>query len=144
MKLLQFLKGASNEIQNDLISAVSEVVKDAIVQEIEIAEFVAIMLDETSDIKSRSQLSTVLRYVHEGNNCIKERFIKFNDVSAHRTADGLLSHVKNVVHEYKLADKLIAQTYDGAAVMSGHLSGLQKKVLDEYLMTLYTHCYAHS
>lgn len=30
---------------------------------------------------------------------LKERFIKFNDVSADQTTDGLLSHVKIVVYE---------------------------------------------
>ena len=47
-------------------------IKETIMQENEETDFVAIMLDETSDIKSRSQLSTVLIYVHKGDNCIKE------------------------------------------------------------------------
>lgn len=51
--------------------------------------------------------------------------------------------VQNVVNKYKLENKFIAQTYDGASVMSGHLNGLQMKVQQEYPMALYTHCYAH-
>ncbi|XP_039292929.1 zinc finger MYM-type protein 1-like [Nilaparvata lugens] len=100
------------------------------------------MLDETSDVRKKSQLSTILRFVRE-NGCVEERFIGFTDVSADRSADGLLAHVKRTVETYNLADKFVAQTYDGAAVMSGHLTGLQKKVQDEYPTALFTHCYAH-
>lgn len=112
-------------------------------EEIEQTELVSIMLDETSDVWSRSQLSTVLRYVSKGEGVVKERFVGYTDVSADRTATGLFKHVKNIVNKYKLENKFIAQTYDGASAMSGHLNGLQMKVQQEYPMALYTHCYAH-
>lgn len=51
--------------------------------------------------------------------------------------------MKNVVNKYKLKNKFIAQTYEGASIMSGHLNGLQMKVQQEYHMALFTHCYAH-
>lgn len=134
-------RGTSATIQNDLIRAVSEVVKESLKQEIKSADFVAIMLDETSDISCKSQLSTVLRYVHGGN--VYERFVGFVDVSADRTANGLFAHVERTVGEFGLAEKLVGQTYDGASVMSGHINGLQSKVLSRYPMALFTHCYAH-
>lgn len=37
----------------------------------------------------------------------------------------------------------MAQTYDGAAVMSDHLNGLQSKVSEKYPKAMSTHCYAH-
>lgn len=40
-------------------------------------------------------------------------------------------------------DKLIAQCYDGAAVMSGHLNGVQKIIKSKYNNAHYIHCYAH-
>ena len=71
---------------------------------------------------TRSQLTTVLRYIIDGNVC--ERFIGFTDVSADRTADGLFKHAHQVVKEFELQQKLVGQTYDGASVMSGHINGL--------------------
>ncbi|XP_071035341.1 zinc finger MYM-type protein 1-like [Parasteatoda tepidariorum] len=136
-------KGISNDIQNELISIISEELIETIKQEIEEADFVALMLDEASDIRRRSQLSTVLRYVVKGDSSVTERFLGFTDVSVNRTSNGLLEHVQKAVSEYKLTDKFVAQTYDGASVMTGHLSGLQKKVTDIYPKTLFTHCYAH-
>lgn len=136
-------KGTSSDIQNDLISVMSDIVNETIVKEIEKSNFVAVLLDETSDVRSRSQLSTVLRYVNRDKGVVKERFLGFSDISADRTANGLFKHVTNIVEMYKLENKFIAQTYDGASVMSGHLSGLQSKVKERYPMALFTHCYAH-
>ncbi|KAJ4433592.1 hypothetical protein ANN_15902, partial [Periplaneta americana] len=120
--------GTSNRIQNDLILAVSDVVMDNIKQELSKTSFVAIMLFETSDIMNASQLSTTLRCVDSENGEINERFICFTDVSNDRSASGLFEHVQNIVTEYDISNKLVAQTFDGAAVMAGHTNGLRAKV----------------
>lgn len=39
--------------------------------------------------------------------------------------------------------KLIAQTYDGAAVNAGQYNGLAAKVKSKYPEALFTICYAH-
>jgi len=64
-------------------------------------------------------------------------------MSADKTAASLFNHVNQVVEKFKIESKLVAQTYDGAAVMSGHLNGLQSKVLEKYPKAMFTHCYAH-
>jgi len=67
-----------------------------------------------------------LRYItHEG---VQERFLGFIDVSQDRSAKCLAGHIFNILQEYKYENKLIAQTYDGAAVMSGQHNGLQTLV----------------
>lgn len=38
---------------------------------------------------------------------------------------------------------MVAQTYDGAAVMSGHLNGLQSKIKTIAPHAIFIHCYAH-
>lgn len=40
-------------------------------------------------------------------------------------------------------DRLISQSYDGAAVMCGRLSGVQKLIRDEYKNAHFINCYAH-
>ena len=40
-------------------------------------------------------------------------------------------------------EKLIAQGYDGASVMSGEFNGVQKKIKDEFKNGHYIHCEAH-
>ncbi|KAE9522955.1 hypothetical protein AGLY_016586 [Aphis glycines] len=126
-------------------------------------------MDETTDIMSKSQLSTILRYVT--NEGVEERFLGFVDVSHDRSAKCLAEHVFRLLNEYKCIDKLVAQTYDGAAVMSGQHNGLQQKVprttydwptdhrwsanhrlgntglqtliRSKYKNAIFVHCYAH-
>ncbi|XP_025206903.1 zinc finger MYM-type protein 1-like [Melanaphis sacchari] len=98
-------------------------------------------MDETTDIMSKSQLSTILRYVT--NEGVEERFLGFVDVSHNRSAKCLAEHVFRLLNEYKCVDKLVAQTYDGAAVMSGQHNGLQTLVRSKCKNAIFVHCYAH-
>ena len=59
-------KGTSPILQNDIIQAIADVLTDKIKEETRSASFFAIILDETSGIVLKSQLSTVLRYVYDG------------------------------------------------------------------------------
>lgn len=61
----------------------------------------------------------------------------------------MLKHVIEIVNEFDLKDKLVAWatefwTYDGAAVMSGDIGGLQAKVQEHYPKALFIHCFSHS
>ncbi|XP_046847816.1 zinc finger MYM-type protein 1-like [Xenia sp. Carnegie-2017] len=115
--------GLSNRIQNDLIVAVKDVMLEAIKDEVMRSPFVAISLDETSDVKTLSQLTTIVRYVNPDGKAV-ERFLGFTDVSEDRTAARLKQEVGKTLNEYGCGGKLIAQTYDGASVMSGELSAV--------------------
>ena len=135
-------QGTSNLIQNDLISSVSTVVLNNIKKEIDDSSFIAISLDESTDVRNASQLSVVVRYpTNDGN--VQERFLGFRNVSSNRTAEVLYSIVCEIVEELKCGRKLVAQSYDGAAVMSGHLSGLQARVKQSFPCALFVHCFAH-
>ncbi|KAK9873969.1 hypothetical protein WA026_002320 [Henosepilachna vigintioctopunctata] len=92
------------------------------------------------DVSNQSQLSVVFRYAcSDGDVC--ERFLKFVHVSEARSS-GLLSEILfSVLKEFHCGNKLIAQTYDGAAVMRGHQKGLQK-LKDKYQDAIFVHCYA--
>ena len=98
-------RGTSNRIQNDLIQALSDVVLDKIKSGVKDSRYVALLLDETSDITNGSQLSTTLGYVESKSAEVHERLISFNDVSADKTASGLLEHVVKIVDEFDLNKK---------------------------------------
>lgn len=134
-------KGYSKHIQNDLIDAVQNVIMNSIKEEVKRSPFVAVLLDETSDVSHLSQLSTVLRYCTEEE--VLERFIGFTDVSKSRTASVLCGHVECTMDSFECGDKLVGQGYDGAAVMKGHLNGLQAQVKEIYPFALFIHCCAH-
>ena len=71
-----------------------------------------------------------------------ERFLTFLDVSSDRSAPAISSVVKQILRIYgdTLKDKLIMQTYDGASVMSGHISGVQRLLREEYPFAYFFHC----
>jgi len=56
-----------------------------------------------------------------------------------------LKHVINIINRFELKDKLdkLAQTDDGAAVMTGHIGGLQAKVKELYTKALFVHCFSN-
>lgn len=130
--------GISNHIQNDLIQAIGYTLLHEIKKEISQTSFVAVIVDESTDNTKKAQLSTVLRYVREDGE-IQERFIGFIDVSENRTANFLFEHILQTLTQYNCINKLIAQTYDGAAVMSGEHNGVQKKIKDICPNALFVH-----
>lgn len=133
--------GLSGDIQNDLIQSISNTLLKIIKIEIQNTDFVSIIMDETTDIVSKSQLTTILRYMtYEG---VQERFLGYIDVSSDRSATCLSEHAFYYLQEYKCENKLVAQTYDGAAVMSGQHNGLQTLVRSKCKNAIFVHCYAH-
>lgn len=135
--------GLSKTIQNDLLDSILEVSRDLIKKEIQEAEYIAIQADETTDSATISQLVFIVRYV----NCIqiRERFVGFIQLPGHNAEEisqVILSELENL-NINKTPEKLIAQSYDGAAVMSGKNSGVQAKVKSIYKDANFIHCYAH-
>lgn len=47
------------------------------------------------------------------------------------------------MEQWQCGNKLVAQTYDGAAVMWGELNGLQAKVKEKYPCATFVHCCSH-
>ncbi len=70
-------------------------------------------MDETSDIKTLSQLTTVIHYVNTDGKPV-EHFLGFSNVIRDRTAAILNQEVDKMLEEYGCGEKLIAQMCDGA------------------------------
>nr|CAI5829756.1 unnamed protein product [Callosobruchus analis] len=72
-----------------------------------------------------------------------ERFWKFLLPSGHDSSSisaCILDEINLLVDD---PEKLIAQSYDGAAVMSGAINGVHKHVQEQYPRANFVHCYAH-
>ncbi|XP_030762931.1 zinc finger MYM-type protein 1-like [Sitophilus oryzae] len=100
------------------------------------------MADETTDVSSKLQTVLVFRYI-KGSTAV-ERFWGFF-TSAQQTADSLSSLILNELQPLvgQNPNKMIAQSYDGAAVMSGRHGGVQAKIKAKYPLAHFVHCYAH-
>ncbi|XP_072382347.1 zinc finger MYM-type protein 1-like [Diabrotica undecimpunctata] len=67
----------------------------------------------------------------------------FYDVSSGRSAQDLFEFLSTKFRKFNLHSKLVAQTYDGASVMSGEVNGLQAKIKSIAPQAMFIHCYAH-
>ncbi|XP_049926797.1 zinc finger MYM-type protein 1-like [Epinephelus moara] len=120
------------------------VLKTHILEEVKNVDYLAIQADETTDISTHCQLVLVLRYIDTHNN-IQERFFEFiplQNATADTIATSLLERLSTILPAGQ-ESRLIAQAYDGAAVMRGATGGVQRKVRDVYASAHYVHCYAH-
>ena len=135
--------GVSSDVQNDVIECIDSVIEDQINKEVRECQFLSIQCDETMDVSTKEQLSIIIR-LDRGYEIV-ERFLKFSNVSRDRTALGMGEVVKATLSKFgaSVKSKLIMQTYDGAAVMSGHLSGLQTRIRQDYPFAFFFHCAAH-
>ena len=87
--------GMSNTIQNDIIESIARSIQDETDKEIHISPFIAVQVDDTSDISNKCQLTVIIRYVNEkGSVCL--RFLGFFDVSLERDAKAVTSVVMSV------------------------------------------------
>ncbi|XP_062268110.1 zinc finger MYM-type protein 1-like [Platichthys flesus] len=136
-------KGTSKTVQNELLDCMLAVVREKIISEIQSSDFLSIQADETTDISTQTQLVLVLRYLNGAN--LEERFFEFiplQSATAATIAMALKERLAAILPgEQKV--KLICQAYDGASVMRGTSSGVQKRIQDDYPTAHYIHCYAH-
>ena len=135
-------KGTSKTIQNELLDAMLIISKEQIKEEIKNTDFVAVMIDETTDNFDKTQMVIVLRYVLCGKPV--ERFWGFfNPLSTtgENLSDVLFKELKPLIGD--CPQKLIAQTYDGASALSGIHKGVQTRIKEVYNNAHFIHCYAH-
>ena len=162
IELLQLLSGYSNELstfldedrttytshepQNELIECIYKEVRAEIQGRIDNSRFLAVMMDDTSDISNVEQSAVSVRLVHNGN--VEEHLLGMVDVSEDASADGLTKILAETLKSYNITpenakEKLIGQSYDGAPTMSGELRGVQKQMQQMFPFAYYNHCVAH-
>lgn len=136
------LKGTSKTTQNELLECMLDVYHGEVREEIEKSPFVAVIADETTDVACEFQLVIVFRYLCKERPV--ERFWRFYMLDGH-DAKSITKCILNVLHRLSKhgPNKLIAQSYDNASVMSGGLNGVQKIIKETYPLANYVHCYAN-
>ncbi|XP_056293968.1 zinc finger MYM-type protein 1-like [Pseudoliparis swirei] len=136
-------KGTSQTVQNELLDCMLSVVREQIISEVKSSDFLSIQADVTTGIGTQSQLVLVLRYINGAN--VEERFFEFLPLQS-ATAESIAVALKDrlaAILPGEQRSKLICQAYDGASVMRGAISGVQKRIQDDYPHAHYIHCYAH-
>lgn len=130
-----------HSIQAEIIQIMTNMILNKIASEVKESVYFSVMADETKDISKTEQFSVVVRYYFQGE--LKERFLGFTPLTD-LDSTSLFLHIKSILFKSKI-DILncIAQTYDGASVMRGHINGVQALFRKEVPQALYTHCANH-
>ena len=136
-------KYQSPEIINELLELMSKNMLRSLLSAIKSRPFYAIIADETRDISGKEQLALSIRWVTESYQ-IHEDLIGLACVEATNAAS-LKSVICDCLTRCGLSlSNCCGQAYDGAANMSGRLSGVATRIQQDEPKALYVHCTAHS
>ncbi|XP_076348043.1 zinc finger MYM-type protein 1-like [Tachypleus tridentatus] len=134
-------KYTHHDIQNELLDIIAGMIRKDISKEVMKAEHFALMVDKTKDVSKQEQLSIGVRYLHQQS--LHEELLDFTAAEG-LDADSLLKKIMETLAKCGIDYNVcIGQCYDGAAVMSGHISGVEEKFRREVSQAVYVHCYAH-
>ena len=110
------------------------------------SKFMCIIADEWSDSSSKEYCSVSARCVME-NLTVHTVFLgyfRLQNIRAITVAEAIVKSFNVVLPKVNIRVKVIAQTYDGASNMQGHLSGVQKILRDNYTpFGIQLHCINH-
>ena len=131
----------SPESQNLFIKIMASKVLLKISNRILNVGFYTLLCDEAKSHRTE-QLAICIRYVIDLNPV--ETFIGFYDCSNLRKAQELFLIIKTELENIGIFNiPIIAQSYDGASVMSGDLNGVQSLVAKVHPQAIYIHCMSH-
>ena len=83
----------SKTVQNELINICGDMIRQAIVAEIQSAGIYSIMADEATDSSNKEQLYMTIRYVNDKTRLIEERFVGFTECGTGVTGEALSDHI---------------------------------------------------
>ena len=115
-----------------------------IISEIQQNEFYAVTADGTQDVAGQEHESFVFRHV-DSDLYVHEDFIGLHKIPSSTTGDVLARTLFDVLSQNGLfISNMRAQTYDGAANMSGCFSVCQARVQEWQPLALFFHCGSHA
>lgn len=133
----------SPEIQNELLQIMGSVVREKICTAVKKAGVYSVLADETKDCSKQEQLAVVIRYVDKETAAQHEHFITYVQATS-LNAQSLSTYILDTLNHNGLDPAaIVSQAYDGASVLSGKCSGVQKCIKEVAPEATYVHCYAH-
>jgi len=138
----------SSDSQNALIEAAARCVLSKIQKAIIESGMYAVISDCCTDMVT-DNLSVCVRYIDMDAGVVNERFLQFtelssNELDAASVTEKIISVLQQGSRFQVPLQKCVAQSSDGASVMSGKENGVQKLLRDAVgNPCLFVHCYAH-
>ena len=131
----------SKNTVDKIFGIIGDMIKETIVKEVKAAGMYSVQMDSTQDISSHDQCAIVVRYVV--SDMAKERLLRLVNVES-STGKNLHNLLSDSISDVGLSLKTcIADSFDGAANMSGIYSGVQALMKEARPSHIHTWCYAH-
>ncbi|XP_064468707.1 zinc finger MYM-type protein 1-like [Ornithodoros turicata] len=135
-------KWISHDVVNEMLELLADDVLRSLTNEVRAAEYYSVIMDETTNISVKEQVSVCFRIVQKGLQ-VQELFCGFFCTTDTKAAT-LCAILNDILRRFNLPiGKCRGQCYDGAANMKGQRSGLQALIQQEEPRALYVHCIAH-
>ena len=133
----------SNRSQNKLIDIIGNQISQELKRRIDSSLAWSLIADTTPDITHHEQISICVRIVSPDGD-VSEHLLLVERAEG-VTAEALYTSIVNSFEKRNISlSKLVAQTYDGAANMSGCYRGLQVLIKENVGQhVLFVHCHAH-
>ena len=132
----------SPDIQNEIVKVMGIKLLRILSCDLQHSPFLAIMVDEMTDISNKEQATVVIRCVETFT--VHEEFLGLYSLPS-IDSDVIVGMIKDVLIRMNLnINKLRGQCYDGASTMKGHRSGVSTQISQTEPRAVYTHCYGHS
>ena len=131
----------NNKMATEFLTCIATKLREDVMMEINSSPYIGLMIDESLDVGMIEHLVVNIRYIHE--NKVKERFcalIQLHSLDAKSIFDSLNSFLL----KYKLHNKIVAISTDGASVMLAQ-NGVAS-LLKDYLANknlIINHCLSH-
>ena len=129
--------------QNHLISCCGQFITELVVRKIKENQFCSILPDKPSDCSNQEQLSLVIRY-GDSDCVIREELLGFLNCDLGLSGKTLAETVLGELIDLGLHIRNFrGQGYNGAAAVSGHISGLSAHICKINNKPIYAHCHSH-
>lgn len=136
----------SHRVQNELIGICNDVLRENIIEDAKKSPFFSIIADESCDISGIEQLSIGIRFISKMSTnefCCREEFLGFVPLER-MDAEYISETIISSLVKFGLdLSKMAGQAYDGCSTMAGKISGVQKRIQDQYPLANFYHCSSH-
>ena len=136
-------KYTSHENQNEMLEIMAHHTLRKILCKIQESPVCAIMVDETTDVSNKEQLTLVIRRVDERFDVYEEFLGMYNLVRT--DAKSIVSAILDALLRFQVpVAKIRGQCYDGCSTMAGTRGGVAAKMQEIESRAVFTHCYGHA
>ena len=135
-------KQLAHDVQNELLSIMSQQILRAITLQIQNAVYFSVMIDETSDCSNKEQVVLVFRWVSE-DLVVHEEFLGLY-LTESITSAALVSIIEDTILRINIKfENCRGQCYDGASALTGAKNGVAVVIANKESRAIFSHCYGH-